>query len=259
VAKNKGGTTVIIKKKGDGEHAAHHGGSWKVAYADFVTAMMAFFLLMWLIAALKPQQKETLAFVFKDTKQGSPSEIKQGVSPAMFIPSDAKIGQAEMKLSEKDQLKYEVAMLVKELLAQHQEVQNNSGLSSDNAGVLMQVNNAVMFAQNSAVLKPEAAKLLDGVSTILLAQKVDLVIRGHTDDAENGNGLYPSKWELSAARAAACLRYVLAKGSGAIAATRMRAAGYADSRPLVPVIDEGSRAANRRVEFYYHSPGTETW
>ncbi|MBU1229502.1 MAG: flagellar motor protein MotB [Proteobacteria bacterium] len=258
MAKNKGGSTIVIKKKGGEGHAAHHGGSWKVAYADFVTAMMAFFLLMWLIAALKPQQKESLAFVFKDVK-GNPTEIKQGVAPVSFIPSDAKLGMAEMKLSEKDQLKYEVAMLVKELLAQSQDMQNNSGLSSDNAGVLMQVNNSVMFAQNSAVLKPEAAKILDGVADILLAQKVNLVIRGHTDDTENGSGLYPSKWELSAARAAASLRYILAKGNGAIAATRMRAVGYADSRPLLPDIDAANRAANRRVEFYYHSPETEAW
>ncbi len=116
-----------------------------------------------------------------------------------------------------------------------------------------------MFAPNSAVLKPEAAKILDGVTNILLNQKVDLVIRGHTDDTENGSGLYPSKWELSAARAAAALRYILAKGDGAIAATRLRAAGYADSRPLVPIIDEDSRAVNRRVEFYYHSPEVQTW
>jgi chemotaxis protein MotB len=56
VAKNKGGNTIIIKKVVDGHGGGHHGGSWKVAYADFVTAMMAFFLLLWLIASLKPQQ-----------------------------------------------------------------------------------------------------------------------------------------------------------------------------------------------------------
>jgi len=258
VAKSKGTQNIIIIKKGGDGHAAHHGGSWKVAYADFVTAMMAFFLLMWLIAALKPQQKESLSIVFKDVKQDASQVTKQVVMP-VFIPKDAKVGTTEMNLSEKDQLKYQVALLVKELLAKDQELQNNSGISSDNAGVLMQVNNSVMFAPNSAVLKPEAAKLLDGVADILLAQKVDLVIRGHTDDTETGNGLYPSKWELSAARAAASLRYILAKGNGAIAATRMRAAGYADSRPLVPVFDDASRTANRRVEFYYHSPETETW
>jgi len=258
VAKSKGSQNIIIIKKGGEGHAAHHGGSWKVAYADFVTAMMAFFLLMWLIAALKPQQKESLSIVFKDVKKDATQVTKQVVM-ATFIPKDAKIGMAEMNLSEKDQLKYQVALLVKELLAKDQDLQNNSGISSDNAGVLMQVNNSVMFAPNSAVLKPEAAKMLDGVTDIMLSQKVNLVIRGHTDDTENGSGLYPSKWELSAARAAACLRYILAKGNGAIAATRMRAAGYADSRPLVPVFDDASRSANRRVEFYYHSPETETW
>lgn len=256
MAKSKGGATIIIKKVVGG-HAAHHGGSWKVAFADFMTAMMAFFLLLWLIAALKPQQKESLASVFKDPK-ASQSDIKQAVSTT-FIPKDAKMGIPEMNLSQQDRLKYEVALMVKELLTQNQELQSNSGISSDNAGVLMQVNNSVMFAPNSAVLKPEAAKILDGVTNILLNQKVNLVIRGHTDDTENGNGLYPSKWELSAARAAASLRYVLAKGNGAIAATRLRAAGYADSRPLVPVMSEENRAINRRVEFYYHSPESETW
>jgi chemotaxis protein MotB len=256
VAKSKG-STIIIKKVVDGHGGGHHGGSWKVAYADFVTAMMAFFLLMWLIAALKPQQKESLAMVFKDAKEGQ--TVKLSVTATTFVPKDAKMGIPEMNLSEKDKLKYEVALLVKELLAQNQELQNNSGISSDNAGVLMQVNNSVMFAPNSAVLKPEAAKILDGVTNILLNQKVNLVIRGHTDDTENGSGLYPSKWELSAARAAASLRYILAKGGGAIAPTRLRAAGYADSRPLVPVMSEENRAMNRRVEFYYHSPETETW
>jgi len=258
VAKSKGGTTIIIKKVVDG-HAAPHGGSWKVAFADFMTAMMAFFLLLWLIAALKPQQKESLAVIFKDAKHDSRSDVKQAVVMATFIPKDAKVGMAEMDLSQKDRLKYEVALMVKELLAQEQDLQSNSGISSDNAGVLMQVNNSVMFAANSAVLKPGAAKILDGVTNILLNQKVDLVIRGHTDDTETGNGLYPSKWELSAARAAAALRYILAKGNGAIAATRLRAAGYADSRPLVPAINDENRSVNRRVEFYYHSPEAETW
>jgi len=257
VAKGKG-STIIIKKVVGGEHAGHHGGSWKVAYADFVTAMMAFFLLMWLLAALKPKQKESLAIVFKNAKAAS-SDVKQTVSNPMFIPQDAKVGIPEMNLSEKDRIKYEVAMMVKELLAQEKDLQANSGLSSDNAGVLMHVNNSVMFAPNSAVLKPGAAKILDGVTRILLTQKVDLVIRGHTDDMESGNGLYPSKWELSAARSAAALRYILAKGNGAIAASRLRAVGYADSRPLVPAINDENRATNRRVEFYYHSPDQDAW
>ncbi len=255
MAKAKG-STIIIKKVVGGGHAPHHGGSWKVAYADFVTAMMAFFLLMWLLAALKPQQKDSLAGQFKSKPAATDSKA---ISNPMFIPRDAKVGIPELNRSEKDKIKYQVAMMVKELLAQEKDVQANSGLSSDNAGVLMHVNNSVMFSPNSAVLKPGAARILDGVTRILLAEKVDLVIRGHTDDAETGNGLYPSKWELSAARAAAALRYILAKGGGAISPTRMRAVGYADSRPLVPAISPENRAMNRRVEFYYHSPDENAW
>src|SRR5436189_1195164 len=72
-----GGRVIIIKKKGKG-HAAHHGGAWKVAYADFVTAMMAFFLVMWLVAQA-PQVKASVGQYFRDP--GAFDQVGKGVLP----------------------------------------------------------------------------------------------------------------------------------------------------------------------------------
>lgn len=82
-------------------------------------------------------------------------------------------------------------------------------------------------------------------------------MRGHTDDIPVRSAKYPSNWELSAARAAAALRYIVEKGG--INPSRLKAVGYAGTRPLVPNTSEANRAINRRVEFYFHRPRVEGW
>jgi chemotaxis protein MotB len=248
MSKNKP-APIIVKREEEG-HAAHHGGSWKVAYADFVTAMMALFLLMWLTMALKPQQKEQLSAFFQDQDLPKRERPQETVVLPTYVAKDVQQGTPQFKLSQEEKFKYEVALLIKQLMDNNPNMKQNSGISSDKVGVLLHVNNAVMFQPGSSVLKPEAYKLLDDVVAVLKKIKVDLVVRGHTDDLEAGsNGL--SKFELSALRAAACVRYIVEKGG--IPATRVKAAAYADSQPIAPNTSDQNRAINRRVEFLYHS------
>lgn len=242
---------VIIIKKGKAGHDAAHGGAWKVAYADFVTAMMAFFLLMWLIAALKPQQKAQLSVMFQD-KAANTGQLEMGKSTK--IP---KYLESEFKLTEQQKDIREVVLLIKDILSKDPKVLNNSGISSESSGVLMHVNSAVMFEPSSAVLTPQAGKVIDGVVRILQTHNIDLVVRGHADEGEIVSNQYPTKWELSAARAASVVNYIVEKGK--IPTSRIRAVGYADSRPLVPALTSEDRAKNRRVEFFYHSPDTQAW
>jgi chemotaxis protein MotB len=251
VAKNNDSKTVVIYRESDEGHGGHHGGSWKVAYADFVTAMMAFFLLLWLVVSLKPQRKQELSLVFQDKNVPSKEKVQNLEKVPTFISPDAIKGSPEFKLSQENKLKYEIALLIKELISSDLNVKNNSGVSNDSSGVLMQVNNSVMFRPGSAELTPAAAKVLDGVAKILQDFKINLTVRGHADDEEKG-GPYPSKWELSAARAAAATRY-LAEKTG-IPTTRLRAVGLADSQPLVPPTSAENKARNRRIEFFYTSP-----
>jgi chemotaxis protein MotB len=89
------------------------------------------------------------------------------------------------------------------------------------------------------------------VITVLREYNLYLVVRGHAD-SEEVRPPYPSNWELSGARAAAVLRYLV--DTGKIKATRLRGVAYADTRPVEPGVDEAAKAKNRRVEFYFHRP-----
>src|ERR1700720_3154024 len=83
--------TVIIKRIKKGGHGGHHGGAWKVAYADFVTAMMAFFLLMWLINTTSPQQKRGIADYF------APASVSQSTSGSGGILAGTALGDDGVK------------------------------------------------------------------------------------------------------------------------------------------------------------------
>ncbi|MBU6208062.1 MAG: flagellar motor protein MotB, partial [Alphaproteobacteria bacterium] len=115
---------IIVKKIVEGAHAGHHGGAWKVAYADFVTAMMAFFLLMWLIGATNEKQRKALADYFAPTlvtqkqdaagasgffsgdsliaKDNYAHSSRQTGSRSLTIPKDASGGQKEMAFHKAD-------------------------------------------------------------------------------------------------------------------------------------------------------------
>jgi chemotaxis protein MotB len=235
-----------------------HGGSWKVAYADFVTAMMAFFLLMWLINQVPNDKKKEIAIYFSPASDiskrgGANSEEKQ----LFDLRTTNKQAPPMANLTQGQRLQYGLIMQLKELAVQSPEIQRNLGFSSDNDGVLFRVDDSVLFNPGKAELKPDAGKVLDHVIKVLKNFNYDVVVRGHTDNTEAGNTLYPSNWELSAARAAAALRYIITAGD--ISPTRLRATGYADTQPLVPNDTPENRARNRRIEFYYHRPDVNSW
>ncbi|MBF0481361.1 MAG: flagellar motor protein MotB [Desulfovibrionaceae bacterium] len=237
--------------------AGSHGGSWKVAYADFVTAMMAFFLLMWLINSVPTEKKKQVAIYFNPASDISKKGGADTNEKKVFELSTSNKQAPTASLSQGQRLQYGLIMQLKELAVQSPELQRNLGFSSDNDGVLFRVDDSVLFSPGKADLKPEASKVLDHVVKVLKNFNYDVVVRGHTDNTENANSLYPSNWELSAARAAAALRYILQ--AGGISPSRLRATGYADTQPLVPNDTPENRARNRRIEFYYHRPEVNSW
>lgn len=115
-----------------------------------------------------------------------------------YVAKDSVQGAPQFKLSQEDQLKYEVALMIKQLITSNPALKQNSGISSDKFGVLMHVNNAVMFQPGSPTIRPEGLRILDDVIKVLQAHKVNLVVRGHTDDTEaSGKNGQPSKYDRS--------------------------------------------------------------
>src|SRR5271170_7901264 len=114
--------TIIIKKIKKGGHGGHHGGAWKVAYADFVTAMMAFFLLMWLINTTSPQQKRGIADYF------APASVSQSTSGSGGILAGTALGDAGVKSNGS-------ASVVEQLAPEAPPATNDTGQSSTRNGV----------------------------------------------------------------------------------------------------------------------------
>lgn len=229
-------------------------GSWKVAYADFMTAMMAFFLLMWILNMAPEETKEGLAGYFA-LDANFISNIVSSSSPMannVLVQRVDKLDAREFKVNEVDQSHYALAQTIKQFLLADAIPSNASGIRSDSVGVLLHITADALFEPNSVTFTPAGYKVLDDVINVMRKYKVHLVVRGHTSKGETGAPDYPSKWELSAARATAAVRYVVEQGN--IDPTLIRTVAYADTRPLVPETDPESAMKNRRVEFYFHRP-----
>ncbi len=229
-----------------------HSGSWKVAYADFVTAMMAFFLLMWIMNMVPPEKKEALSNIFqgKVNFEGSTSSI---ITNNPLVTATDKLDTRNLKLSKEQITNLNIAMKLRQMVMDDPVLQSSSGISSDDVGVLLRVNNDIMFKSGSAALTPEAMRAIDMVVNILRDYNLFLVVRGHSDSDEVTSQVYPSNWELSGARASAAVRYIVSKESR-ILPNRLRAVAYADTRPLVPNTTPQNKIMNRRIEFYFHRP-----
>jgi chemotaxis protein MotB len=227
-------------------------GTWKVAYADFMTAMMAFFLLMWILNMAPPESKQGLAAYFASDRAFESSQVSP-VSNNPFIQQTDKIDTREFKISEVEQSHYAIAQKLKQMLMADAVPQSATGISADDVGVQLRISSDIMFKPGTADLSPAADKALQDVIAILREYNLYLVVRGHADSDEvRPPSPYPSNWELSGARAGAVLRYLVEKGK--IKATRLRGVAYADTRPVEPGVDETAKAKNRRVEFYFHRP-----
>ncbi|MCS6924369.1 MAG: OmpA family protein [Candidatus Binatia bacterium] len=235
----------IVIKKVHGKHGGHHGGAWKVAYADFVTAMMALFIVLWIIASADPTLKAGLAQYFRDpgvfeTTAGSLFPEGKGVHPA----ATPLVGEPASPFSLEQlqgQLRAEFHGLAEYLTIQDQ-IQLHltpEGLLID----LMDKDQQAFFAVGSAQLTPLLLRVLE-----MIAQKVQplphkIAISGHTDARPYRDSAFYSNWELSTARALNARRAL--EGMG-IPSTRIaRVSGHADSSLLFP--DNPFNPANRRI------------
>ena len=234
---------IIIKKKGGHGHG-HHGGAWKVAYADFVTAMMAFFLVMWLVGQ-KQEVKASVASYFRDPgafdggKGVLPGvQSSAGIEPQ--IPSAAAATEALERAAEG-------VRQALESLPRFQELSRRIEVAITEDGLRIELREAPddgFFASGSAAMKPETVELLHVIATELGKLPNRVAVEGHTDSAPYGaaNGQY-TNWELSADRANAARRVLVASGMKAAQVEAVR--GYADRRLRTP--DTPLDPSNRRI------------
>jgi chemotaxis protein MotB len=238
---DKSKSTIIIKriKKTHGEH---HGGSWKVAYADFVTAMMAFFLLLWLLAMVDPEKRAAIADYFKNFnifKQSGRSFMEQSSAIHKEVKTTIEPVTAEI-MAERlmDQLKKAIEQKLKEL-KDHIMIEIVEG------GVRIQIvdrEGEPMFPLGSSVPAEKARQILKVVAENIKDENARIAIEGHTDAVPFRRGK-TTNWELSTERASAAR--IELEQNGVDPRKIARVVGYADTMPLIE--ENPKDARNRRI------------
>ncbi len=222
-------------------------------FADMVTLLLCFFVLLLSFANNDVAKfKELLGSI-----QGAFGVRQERKMDEHLALTPADVERKEVKMDSNDKRLLGLVLRIKALLDQDDATRKSSGVKADQDGVLVTSESASLFTPGSATLKPEAKKILNKVISILKDHNYNLVVRGHTDNSESGSRKYPTNWELSAARAASALRYIIEQGG--IDPKRLKAVGYADTQPLVKNDTPQNRQRNRRLEFFYHKPAQDSW
>jgi chemotaxis protein MotB len=213
-----GARVIIIKKKGKG-HAAHHGGAWKVAYADFVTAMMAFFMVMWLLAQTDQQTKQQLSEYFRTgVFSGAPSVLNGGSGIQNKAYFDV-VGQSSIQPESQafERVAAAVRAAMQRSMAEDpalKKLAQQIKVSVTEEGLLIQIldgsGDDLLFDRSSSELKPRLDQLLAAIAPILGRLDNKIQVHGHTDAKPFPTGSNRSNWQLSFERADAA-RLVLEK------------------------------------------------
>lgn len=242
---------IVIRRVKRGGHGGHHGGSWKVAYADFVTAMMAFFMLLWLLSTPDKAKLKGLAEYFSIT----PSTPTRPMGTAGTHKSQTGAGSTQQRNSSPTASKQRtgsnarirlVAADIKaaiETSPQLNQGSSNVQFEATPEGLrinLMDTATRTMFVGPSATLNGYAEQLLAVISRKVVPARVKISIEGHTSSL-GGEG--PSNWNLSSQRAQAAMRAMNANG---VPTDRfVEVIALAGTRPMYP--DQPERPENRRI------------
>lgn len=241
---------IIIKKKKK-KHAEHHGGAWKVAYADFVTALMAFFLVMWLLATVAPDKKDAFAEYMKNYSvfQQSGTSFMHKTSQVLnqpdkgfrVSPQDLSKGSGGGGLTSEELVK-KLKRAIEENLT---SVKNQVLVDIVEDGVRIQIVDAeggMMFPSGSSEPTQKAKDILKLVAENIQSVSNRIAIEGHTDSAPFKNA-QTTNWELSTARASAARREL--ERNDIESSKIARVVGYADQELLVKEDPKDPR--NRRI------------
>ena len=269
---------IIIKRIKKGKHAAH-GGAWKIAYADFVTAMMAFFLLMWLLGSTAQGELQGIAEYFNAPLQvamaggngaGNSSSVIPGggndlskvhgqvrrsnsneETPKRMSPNTARAEMARQEAARQDATRIKaLRSKIDAIITQNprlNEYRSQIRLDVTPDGLQIQIVDdqaRPMFDSGSALVKPYMRDILRDIGAALAGVENNLSLAGHTDAVPYGNGERGySNWELSADRANASRRELVSAGMPD--AKLRRVVGLAASDLLEP--DEPRAPSNRRI------------
>lgn len=247
----------MARHKHEEEHENHE--RWLVSYADFITLLFAFFVVMYAVSSVNEGKyrvlSDSLVNAFRSeanvigasitsppASNGSPVPVIIARAPRPDPQADALRTKQRAKMRDMaDEIRRVLEPLVK-----GGQVRVNEGVH----GISVEINASVLFAPGDALLGPPALRALQAVAEVVAPADFPVVIEGHTDTIPISTPSFPSNWELSAVRASSVVRLFVGAG---VDPRRLTAAGYGDQRPIADNSTGEGRARNRRVTILIES------
>ncbi|GAB5605970.1 flagellar motor protein MotD [Sideroxyarcus sp. TK5] len=230
---------------------------WMVSYADFITLLFAFFVVMYGISSVNEGKYKvfsgsmTKAFGAKEgTDAGTGMSEEEMYFKALIERRNARLAEKYIKQQER------MKRLSEALNGKLANFVNKGAMSvtQTERGVTLDINASLLFLQGDATLQAEAVATLTDVAKILAEESAPVEVEGYTDNLPIATVKFPSNWELSSARASSVVRLFIEQG---LAAERLKAIGHADNDPVASNDSNEGRARNRRVTVTVLAPPPE--
>jgi chemotaxis protein MotB len=216
---------------------------WLISYADFITLLFAFFVVMYAISVINEGKYKVLSVALGDAF-GTRSNVSASANtPAIVDLQSAQLRRkAEAALREKERL----GKLARDLSNALSPLvkQGKVRILETSRGISVEINASVLFAPGDATLHPEGIRPLRGIAVLMSIEPNAIEVEGHTDDQPIQNSQYPSNWELSAVRASTVVRLFVENG---VPPARLTAVGHGANKPVADNTSAEGRSRNRRV------------
>jgi chemotaxis protein MotB len=244
----------MARRKKRFEHDNHD--RWLISYADFVTLLFAFFVVMYALSSVNESKYKTfsdsLSIAFSNQPASTtilPNQQEQ-LLKALVDKRTARLGEQQRKIQ--DRMKNMATGLIRvmsPLINQHLV-----NINPTKRGVEIDISASLLFKTGEAELQPGALVVLRQVSVVLSNEELPIEVEGHTDDIPIMTAQFPSNWELSSARASSVVRMMISNG---VPEQRLVVVGLASNQPIVPNDSPENRARNRRVSITIVSPNLD--
>ena len=247
-----------------------HNDRWLVSYADFITLMFAFFVVMYSISSVNEAKykqfgdsiKLALALPSAPTSpivdHGSPAAIGTSepaqktiyLNKVLVDKRTAQLGEQQRKVEDRmRKLEHELDHVMASMIKQ-----NNVRIDLTKRGVVVDISASTLFGTGEAVLQAGSLNVLRSVAEVLSKEEMPIEVEGHTDDIPIATVQFPSNWELSSVRASSVARILMDNG---VPERRLSVVELASNQPLVPNVSAENRAKNRWVTITIASPNLD--
>ncbi|WP_055071310.1 OmpA/MotB family protein [Clostridium massiliamazoniense] len=230
------------RRKKDSENKG--GAGWMASFADTMTLLMTFFILLYSMASVEEEKMIAMANALQNVLQGKKSDA---IFDYNLSNGEATIISADEKELEQNESDYTYEELKKYIEGNNLETLMT--VEKNEEGVELQLSDSILFPSGTADLLNESKTILNKVAELILNSKTDIVIAGHTDNRPIKNNKFPSNWELSVQRAVNVVKY-FTEGKG-ITSSRFSVMGYGEHRPIGDNSTEEGQRANRRVSILF--------